>query len=183
MADGRSSVEANLDVIIENFDGFVWSIDRDLQYIILNTALRKKIQELAGVEVQAGDKMTDLLGVLDPSKALTWEQICQRGFAGERQRVVEELSIGGQAVFFEISVHPIYKLPVGEPPFRSEGREVVGLSCFARDLTEEKLTEQKLRSSEIRFRSLIEKGTDIIVVVNNEGRRPRKESLFGWKGR
>ena len=175
--------EASLDAIVENFDGFVWSINRDLQYIVLNTALRKKIKELVGIDARAGDRMTDLLGVLDPSKALTWEKICQRGFAGERQRVVEELSIGGRPVFYEISIIPIYKRPVGEPPMHAEGREVVGLSCCARDLTEEKLTGQKLRSSEIRFRSLIEMGTDIIVVLNNEGRiaytSPSIEHYFG----
>jgi len=175
--------EASLDAIVENFDGFVWSINRDLQYIVLNTALRKKIKDLVGIDARAGDRMTDLLGVLDPSKALIWENICQRGFAGERQRIVEELSIGGQVVFYEISINPIYKRPAGETPARADGREVVGLSCFARDLTEEKLTEQKLRSSEIRFRSLIETGTDIIVVLNNEGKisytSPSIEHYFG----
>lgn len=175
--------EASLDAIVENFDGFVWSINRDLQYIVLNTALRRKIKELVGIDARAGDRMTDLLGVLDPSKALIWENICQRGFAGERQRVIEELSIGGQVVFYEISINPIYKRPAGEPSACAESREVVGLSCFAREVTEEKLTEQKLRSSEIRFRSLIEKGTDIIVVLNNEGRiaytSPSIEHYFG----
>jgi PAS domain S-box-containing protein len=164
--------ETSLDAIIEHFDGFVWSIDRDLQYIVLNTALRKKIKELTGLDAREGDKMTDLLGMLDPSRALIWEDICQCGFAGERQRMVKELSIGGQAVFYEVSINPIYT-----------GGNVVGLSCFARDLTEEKLTERKLRGSEMRFRSLIEKGTDIIVVVDGEGRisysSPSIEHYFG----
>src|SRR5882757_3517233 len=171
---GRPAVEkeANLDAILEHFDGFVWSIDLDLQYIVLNTALQKKIKELVGIEARTGDKMTDLFGMLDPSKARILEKICQRGFAGERQRVVEKLSVNGQAVFYEVSINPIRK-----------GDKVVGLSCFARDLTEEKLTEQKAQMNEIRFRSLIEKGTDIIVVVNNEGRiaytSPSIEHYFG----
>jgi hypothetical protein len=38
--------EAGLDAIVENFDGFVWSINHDFQYIVLNSALRKKIKEL-----------------------------------------------------------------------------------------------------------------------------------------
>lgn len=164
--------EANLDAILEHFDGFVWSIDRDLQYIVLNTALQKKIKEVAGIEARTGDKMTDLFELLDPSEARIWDRICLRGFAGERQRIVEKLSVNGQAVFYEVSINPIRK-----------GDKVVGLSCFARDLTEEKLTEQKAQMNEIRFRSLIEKGTDIIVVVNNEGRiaysSPSIEHYFG----
>jgi len=164
--------KASLEAIVEHFDGFVWSIDRDLQYIVLNSALQRKIKELTGIETGAGDKMRDLFGIMDPSKARMWEKICQRGFAGERQRVVEKLSINGQPVFYEVSINPIYK----------DG-EVAGLSCFARDLTEEKLNEQKAQMNEIRFRSLIEKGTDIIVVVNNEGRivytSPSIEHYFG----
>jgi PAS domain S-box-containing protein len=164
--------EANLDAIVENFDGFVWSIDRDLQYIVLNSALQKKIKELTGLDARAGDKMTDLFGMLDPSKARVWESICQQGFAGERQRLVEKLSINGDAVFYEVSINPIRK-----------GKTVVGLSCFARDLTGEMLTEQKAQMNEIRFRSLIEKGTDIIVVVNDKGSiaytSPSIERYFG----
>jgi len=164
--------EANLQAIVEHFDGFVWSIDRDFQYIILNAALASKIRELAGKEARPGDKMLDLFAMLDPTKAPVWEKICQRGFAGERQRIVEKLSVNGQAVFYEVSINPIRK-----------GEEIVGLSCFARDLTEEKLTEQKAQMNEIRFRSMIEKGTDIIVVVNNEGSiaytSPSIEHYFG----
>jgi PAS domain S-box-containing protein len=164
--------KASLEAIVEHFDGFVWSIDRDLQYIVLNTALQHKIKEVAGIDARTGDKMMDLFGILDPSKARIWEEICQRGFAGERQRVVEKFSVNGQPVFYEVSINPILK----------DG-EVVGLSCFARDLTEEKLNEQKAQMNEIRFRSLIEKGTDIIVVVNNEGHivytSPSIEHYFG----
>lgn len=164
--------EACLDAIVEHFDGFFWSIDRDFQYIVLNTALRKKIKELCGADARAGDKMTDLFGLLDPSKARMWEKLCQRGFAGEGQRIVEKFSVHGQPVFYEVSVIPV----------RNAG-EITGLSCFARDLTEEKLTEQKAQMNEIRFRSLIEKGTDIIVVVNDVGHiaytSPSIEHYFG----
>ncbi|MBN9385763.1 MAG: PAS domain S-box protein [Chitinophagaceae bacterium] len=164
--------EACLDAVVEHFDGFVWSINREFQYIVLNTAIRKKIKELTGKEARTGDKMTDLFGLLDPSKARVWKKVCQRGFAGERQRVVEKFSIQGHAVFYEMSIIPVYN-----------GDEVTGLSCFVRDLTTEKLTEQRAQMNEIRFRSLIEKGTDIIVVVGSEGRitytSPSVERYFG----
>jgi len=164
--------EVCLDVIVEHFDGFVWSIDRKFQYIVLNTALQKKIKELSGTDVRMGDKMTDLFGLLDPSRTRIWEKIYQRGFAGERQRLIEKFSVHGQPVFYELSVIPIH-----------EDGEVTGLSCFVRDLTEEKLTEQKAQMNDIRFRSLIEKGTDIIVVLNDVGHiaysSPSIEHYFG----
>jgi hypothetical protein len=54
-ADGPvAEKEVSLDAIVENFDGFIWSIYRDLQYIVLNTALRRKIKERVGVDARAG---------------------------------------------------------------------------------------------------------------------------------
>lgn len=170
----KLSVEkgACLDAVMEHFDGFAWSIDHEFQYIVLNTPLQKKMKELTGKDARVGDRMTDLFCLLDPSKAQVWEDMCKRGFRGEYQRIVEKFSIQGQPVFYEVSIIPV----------RNKG-DVTGLTCFARDLTAEKLTEQKAQMNEIRFRSLIEKGTDIIVVVGNEGHiaytSPSIERYFG----
>ncbi|MES1249456.1 MAG: PAS domain S-box protein, partial [Chitinophaga rupis] len=170
----KLSVEkgACLDAVMEHFDGFAWSIDHEFQYIVLNTPLQKKIKELTGKDARVGDRMTDLFCLLDPSKAQVWEDMCKRGFRGEYLRIVEKFSIQGQPVFYEVSIIPV----------RNKG-DVTGLTCFARDLTAEKLTEQKAQMNEIRFRSLIEKGTDIIVVVGNEGHiaytSPSIERYFG----
>jgi len=42
--------------------------------------------------------------------------------------------------------------------------------CFFRDITERKRAEEALRRSEERFRALIEKSTDMILVIDAEGR-------------
>ncbi len=99
--------EANLDAIVENFDGLVWSIDRQLQYIVLNSALRQKIKELIGIEARPGDKMLDLLAILDPSKPREWKKLCQLGFKGKKQRTVQQFSLNGQPTFYEFSINPI----------------------------------------------------------------------------
>jgi PAS domain S-box-containing protein len=164
--------EASLHAIIENFDGYVWSVDRNLQYIVLNTALQDKIRELIGVEARPGDKMLDLLTMLDPTKTKEWKKLCQQAFKGKKQRVVQEFCLNGLPAFYEFSINPIQK-----------GKEVVGLSCFARDITAEVQTEQKLKTNQTRFRALIEKSTDIIVVVDGEGKinyaSPSVKNLFG----
>lgn len=67
--------EACLDAVMERFDGFAWSIDHEFQYIVLNTPLQKKIKELTGKDARVGDRMTDLFGLLDPSKARAWEDM------------------------------------------------------------------------------------------------------------
>lgn len=118
--------EANLNAIIENFDGYVWSIDTSFEYIILNTALRNKIKEILGVDAHPGDKVMDILEAIDPSKSNTWSLIYQAAFTGESQRFVDEFRIAGKPAFFDISVNPI-----------RYDETITGLSCFARDITEE----------------------------------------------
>jgi PAS domain S-box-containing protein len=164
--------EANLNAIVENFDGYVWSIDTNLEYIIINTALRNKIQEISGVDVKPGDKVMDILEMIDASKTKAWSKVYQEGFEGKPQRFVAEFSIAGRTAFCDVSVNPI-----------REGETISGLSCFCRDITEEIMNDRRLKASEVRFRALIENSTDITVVLNNEGKiiygSPSIEKYFG----
>jgi PAS domain S-box-containing protein len=164
--------EANLNAIIENFDGYVWSIDTDLRYIILNTALRRKIQETFGVDAKPGDKVLDILEMIDAAKPKAWSKLYQEGFEGQTQRFVEEFKIAGKTSFYEISVNPI-----------RDGEMISGLSCFARDITQEVMNDRRLKATEMRFRALIENSSDITVVLNSEGQiiygSPSIEKNFG----
>jgi len=163
---------ADLLALLDHFDGYLWSIDLDSKYTFLNKTLADTLHVLTGTIVNPGDRMLDFPGILEPSMPQVWEKICRQGFRGESRRMMQEFSIKGQAVFFELSVTPL----------RKDG-EITGLSCFARDLTTEIRTVQHLPMSEIRFRSLIEKGSDIIAVVGGEGRivycSPSIERYFG----
>ena len=63
--------------------------------------------------------------------------------------------------------------------------QVAGTISVARDITERKLMEEKLRREEQRFRALIEHSSDIIVVFNLEGTiiyiNPAVERVLGFK--
>ncbi|MGN6421184.1 MAG: hypothetical protein ACTHMC_26960, partial [Pseudobacter sp.] len=85
-----SDQEANLLALVENMEGLVWSVDRNMQYIILNSALRKKIKELIGVDASPGDKMLDLLALLDPDKKSEWQKIYQNALKGRSQRLLQK---------------------------------------------------------------------------------------------
>ncbi|WEK36804.1 MAG: PAS domain S-box protein [Candidatus Pseudobacter hemicellulosilyticus] len=164
--------EANLNALIENLDDLVWSIDRNMQYIVLNTALRNKVKEYIGRDPQPGDKMLDILAILDPSKAREFKKFYQLAFRGKSQRTLQKFLVQGQPMYFDISINPI-----------REGKKTTGLSCFARDVTIKLTNEFRLKESEARFRSLIENSTDIIVVLDTQGRiiygSPSIENQFG----
>lgn len=164
--------EANLNAIVENFDGYVWSIDTNLEYIILNTALQRKIKEILGVDANPGDRVMDILEMIDAAKPKAWNKIYQEGFEGQTLRFIDEFILAGKPAFFEISVNPI-----------RDGEMISGLSCFARDISEEVLNDRRMKATEMRFRAMIENSTDITVVINGEGKiiygSPSIEKNFG----
>jgi PAS domain S-box-containing protein len=149
---------ANLDALVENLDGYVWSVDTEMRYIVLNNALLHLIKDVLNIDAKPGDKMLDLLGMLDPSKTSEWEEIYQQAFEGKGQRFISQFLIHEQPTFFEVSINPMRK-----------GEVINGISCFARNVTEHIHNSRMLQESEIRFRSLIENSADFIMMANEEG--------------
>jgi PAS domain S-box-containing protein len=54
-------------------------------------------------------------------------------------------------------------------PYRDTDGTVLGVLVFAQDITERKRTEEALRASEMRFRTIVESSPNGIVMVNEEG--------------
>lgn len=72
-------------------------------------------------------------------------------------------------------------------PIRDASGKVIGASTVARDITGQKLIEEKLRTSEARFRAIFE-GTSVgITLINREGRlvesNPALQEMLGYNGR
>lgn len=67
---------------------------------------------------------------------------------------------------------------------KAQSGEIVGLIYINTDITDRKRTEQELRQSEKRFRSLIENGRDIIVILDEKGFcryvSPSQERILGY---
>ena len=72
-------------------------------------------------------------------------------------------------------------------PIKDAAGVVVGASAIARDITRRTQLEERLRSSEARWRSVIESAVDGIVVIAARGRieafNPAAERLFGYSER
>jgi len=114
---------AGLLTLLENYDGYVWGLDKQLRYTFLNTSLRKRIGEVLGVEARPGDKALDELEMLDNSKRLEWKKMYQLALKGKAQRQIQEFTLEGRTYYFEISVNPV-----------RVGEEITGLACFAKDI-------------------------------------------------
>lgn len=80
----------------------------------------------------------------------------------------------GKPLWVEVKTRPIY-----------EGRKVVAVQGIARDITERKRLEKRLRESKEWFKALVENLTDIIIVINEDGTiryiSPSVERVAGYK--
>jgi len=69
-------------------------------------------------------------------------------------------------------------------PIKDSAGRIVGASTIARDITEQKRVEQALRSSEARWRAIVESAVDGIVVIDARGTveafNRAAERLFGY---
>jgi PAS domain S-box-containing protein len=167
-------IAAILNGVIENTEGYTWIIDRNLQYIVCNLPLRNLIKQLTGKEVLPGDDVIDCLGLLDHSQPVPWLATYQAALGGFIQRFTHQIEIQQKSAFFDITVTPL-----------REDNKIIALSCAALDITERKNAEEGLRKSELKFRSLIENSTDIIVMANAEGNifygSPSAKKVFGYE--
>ncbi|OOQ62244.1 hypothetical protein BC343_04155 [Mucilaginibacter pedocola] len=122
--------EANLSAIIENTTDLVYSLDRDLKVITYNQLFKNTIKHVYGFDVETGVSTLDLITGFDAEMGNKWKNIYRRALDGEAQQFINEYTFGPGRVFLSYSINPII-----------EAGRVIGLSCFSRDITKQKLDE------------------------------------------
>jgi two-component system sensor kinase FixL len=105
--------------------------------------------------------------------------ILQRIIAGQRVEHYEthRLTKDGRIVDVSLTVSPI----------RDVSGQIVGASAIARDITARKQEDLALRTSEARWRAVVESAVDGIIVIDVQGNiesfNPEAERLFGYAQR
>jgi len=136
----------NLEALINNTENFIWSIDRDGRYVYMNTAYRNRIVDTMGVIPKEGDDAYAHSGGTEQVRN-EWRLYYQRALSGERY-ITRHESPDPQTkehIFFEVSFNPIYK---------KSKKEIIGVGCFARDITERLKTEEALIEQNERLRNI-----------------------------
>ncbi|MBY0551897.1 MAG: PAS domain S-box protein [Candidatus Obscuribacterales bacterium] len=169
MADALAAALRKERAIIENALDVICSVDEDLRFTAVN---------LASTEVW-GYAPEELIG-----RKLT-EFVCEQDRAGTIEAT--RLITGEKAL-----------LPFENRILRKDGAVVQmlwsaywsaterSMFCVAHDITERKRTEELLRDSEARTRSIIESMPVGLLILDGEGRiqltNPQMETMFGFKG-
>ena len=139
--------EEHFRAIFETAEDSIFIKDRSLKYTQVNPAMEKLFDLPA----------SKLIGRTD--KELFGEE------AGSHIREVDNRVLGGE-IFEEEHTKPVKGIPksfhVIRVPLRDSSGEIVGLCGIARDITERKQAEDALKTSEKRYRAIVEDQTELI---------------------
>ncbi|QEC76004.1 PAS domain S-box protein [Mucilaginibacter ginsenosidivorax] len=149
--------EANLSAIIENTTDLVYSLDKDLKFITFNNQFKNAIKHVYGLNVEQGASVLDMLAGFDPVTAGKWKENYAKALAGEPQQFINEYPNGDGKIYLSYSINPI-----------RERDKVIGLSCFSRDITRQKMDEAAIIKSEANLRSVFENTDLAIIMFDNE---------------
>lgn len=123
----------NLHALINTTNDLMWSVSRDGKLISSNRAFDEMVKYMSGHDVVKG---ADAPTKGFPEEQLKkWDQLYTRAFSGETFTIVEYTDFPVE-YWSEISFYP----------FKNEG-EVVGIACYARNITERKLFERQLEKN------------------------------------
>ncbi|MCW3110472.1 MAG: hypothetical protein JWQ09_4978 [Segetibacter sp.] len=161
--------ESNLTAIIENTDASIYSLDRDFKYITFNHALKNSMKELFGLNIEPGYHVFDFIKEFDPGGVQQWNDIYSKALNGEIVKFEKEFIIKDFNSYISFSIHPIW-----------ENKNVIGLSCFANDITKEKKAEaeNRFKASLLNTIGQAAVATDINGLVNYWNLAA--EQIFGW---
>ncbi|MEO5945061.1 MAG: PAS domain S-box protein [Ferruginibacter sp.] len=161
--------EANLNAIIENTEASIYSLDRDLRFIIFNNILYSSLKQVFGLDIKPGDSAYDFLEKLSPGEAIEWKEVYAKAFNGETVKFEKEFSINDYHSYVDFSIHPIW-----------ENKNVIGLSCFASDITKQKKADEKERFKANLLNTIGQAAvaTDINGVINYWNKAA--ENMYGW---
>ncbi len=162
-----------LNTLVETIPDSVFFKNRDLQFIRVNRAMAKGC---------GFDDPKDLIGKTD---ADIWSGALPEETGDDERRIMET----GESLVNK-EEQPIVPggrqrwVLVTKMPLRNEKQEIVGTFGIAREITEIKKAEIKLKESEERFRRIVETAPEAVVILDvDQGRftevNPNTEKLFG----
>ena len=147
--------QQNLEALIENTDGSIWSVDPAYHLIVGNRLYQEYVAQVLGRTLATGESV--LLPSFPAAALAEWQAYYDQALGGARFSV--EVPTRFRAVQRLVDYH-------FNPITTAEG-QIVGVTVFGRDITERKQAEEALRTSHARLQALGER----LVTVQEEERR------------
>lgn len=161
---------AQIRLVIDSVPARIAYIDKDLHYRFVNQQYEEWAQRSAGEIV--GRHIRDVLG---PTMYQQLQPYLEQVLMGEEvTREGKLYSLTGVEHYSQVNYLP---------HFDDQGG-VLGFYVLCQDISQRKQAEEALRQQDRRFRSLIENATDVIVILDVEGRfsyaSPSSTPILGY---
>ncbi|MGN6566371.1 MAG: PAS domain S-box protein [Flavipsychrobacter sp.] len=166
--------EQKLKAIINNTRDIIWYVDKDLNIISGNQAYYDRIAYMTDNKQYADVNNADF----NNEEVIKWQGYFIRALNGERFKVIEQNNVFDKTVYEEINFNPI----------PDKDNNIVGISCFSRDITEEKLLQDKIFMERQNLKALINNTKDLIWSVDRDLRvisvnEPFVDFIYGFTGK
>jgi PAS domain S-box-containing protein len=125
--------ETKLKGLINNSDDLIWMVDTSGVIVTANGAFQQMFKETFGFEPDLSNKME-----FDESSGTflgNWSKYIRQAFQGTNLRVEEEVTLNGKMRCYDVIVNAIH----------NEHNEIIGVGCFARDISDRKEAENQIR--------------------------------------
>lgn len=146
---------ANLTAIIEGTADSIWAFDANYNILYINNVFKNEFYAAFGLWLEKGDS---LLNALPESIRPLWKERYNRTLLNERFTVVDEIDTAMGKLFVEVSFNPIVI-----------NNNVIGGSCFGRNITERKQVEEALKNSESRLRTFVANQPGVAYIIDKNG--------------
>jgi PAS domain S-box-containing protein len=159
---------ANLLALIENTDGSIWSVDRELRLIVGNSAFHRNITQGRGRPFAPGEMI--FAPEFSEGVQNDWRDYYRRALAGERFSVELSRQVIDTNSYVEYRFSPI----------QSSDGAIAGVTVFGRDITDRKKAEEQLRL----LNEAMEQSPASVVITDTHGTiqyvNPRFCQLTGY---
>lgn len=155
---------AKYSTLTENTDFMIITVDKHRRVTSFNKQFADFIKKFGGAEMTPGDNIMDYL---TERTAKFINKLFDRGLNGEAFREDYQLDLSdGSKTYLSFSVHPV----ISEV-------ELIGFNCFIRDITERKVSEQKINEYLSKLEKMNEAKDRFFSIVSHDLRSPAKSSL------
>lgn len=139
-----------MNAVINSSEDLIWAVDQNYDFLFFNTAFHTFIHELSGIDVKSGGH--SILDKIPYPFSPKVKEAYKKALTGERTILEEDIEgKGTKRIFGEFIFNPaIYH------------NEIIGIACFARNITRRKDDEIQLRKALERYDILSRTTNDAI---------------------
>lgn len=133
--------EKNMQLLINNTDDPLWLVDTGHTIVECNHAFKKWVACFIGKQLNRGDNV--LYNGLNKNYHEKYEMCYRLALNGRAFRSVEDMMVNNELRYTSVTFNPVY-----------DGDTIVGVSCQARDITEQRMHLLRIEEQNVALREI-----------------------------